>query len=147
MKNSEKAARPASAIAMLSGRHCRLSGKHAHARRNPPSNSDNACILQVHHFPLANGVTRQVPTVRTAGSPEFFFRIVRSIATVVLDTRFTLWPNRPYAGVEAHPDIPCVCASGGLLLIVLLNTASPISPFKFDEPIGHGKSCVSALSA
>src|SRR5258708_28776451 len=66
MKNSENAARPASEIAMLSGRHCRLSGKDAHARRNPPNNSSSTRILQVHHAPRQNGVTRLVPTVRTA---------------------------------------------------------------------------------
>jgi tetratricopeptide (TPR) repeat protein len=68
MKNSENAASPASETAMLSGRHCRLSGKDAHARRNPPNNSSSTRILQVHHAPRQNGVTRLVPTVRTAES-------------------------------------------------------------------------------
>ncbi len=66
MKNSENADRAASAIAMLSGRHCRPSGKDAHARRNPPNNSSSTRILQVHHSLLQNGVTKLVPTVRTA---------------------------------------------------------------------------------
>src|SRR5580658_3275703 len=66
MKKSENAAIPASAIAMLSGRHCRPSGNEANVRRNPPSNSSSTRILQVHHFPLKNGVTRRIPTVRTA---------------------------------------------------------------------------------
>lgn len=70
MKNSENAAIPASAISMLSGRHRRPSGKDAHARRNPPSNSSSIRIPQVHHFPRQNGVTRLVPTVRTAGAVE-----------------------------------------------------------------------------
>ena len=70
MKNSENAARAASSIAMLSGRHCRTSGKDAHTQRNPSSNSSSTRILQVHHSPLQNGVTRLVPTVRTAEALE-----------------------------------------------------------------------------
>lgn len=65
MKNSENAAIAASAISMLAGRHCRPSGKEPQARRNPPSNSSSIRILQVHHLPGKNGVTRLVPTVRT----------------------------------------------------------------------------------
>ncbi|MHB1701604.1 MAG: hypothetical protein ACYCSN_16050, partial [Acidobacteriaceae bacterium] len=41
-------------------------GKEAHARRNPHNNSVSTRIIQVHHFPIQNGVTRLVPTVRTA---------------------------------------------------------------------------------
>jgi hypothetical protein len=55
---------------MLSGRHCRPSGKLAHTRRNPPSSSSSTRISQVHHFPLQNRVTRLIPTVRTAGTGE-----------------------------------------------------------------------------
>src|SRR5260370_20986820 len=76
MKNSETAPRRASEIAMLSGRHCRLSGKDAHARRNPPNNSSSTRILQVHHAPRQNGVTRLVPTVRTAVGQECWLTIV-----------------------------------------------------------------------
>ena len=61
---------PTSAIRMLSGRHCRASGKNAHTSRNPLSNVSSTRIFPVHHPMSPNRVTMLVPTVRTAGYAE-----------------------------------------------------------------------------
>jgi hypothetical protein len=99
MKNSENAAIPASAISMLSGLHCRPSGKDAHARRNPFNKSSRIRIPQVHHFPGKNGVTSQVPTVRTAAAPKAGLRLLSACATVD-DAAFQLRLSEDSAPVE-----------------------------------------------